>query len=484
MPAKPADSVSSNSQNSAAQAATADAGASALMLTHTQVSMGTPAAQRGISYLYMMAAFVIVTAGLRMAQEILQLLLLSIFIAVVGVPVYAWLVQKKIASWLALGIVICGLIVTTLVVFWIVMTSLADFTSRQQDYADKLRERTRPLQQIIERLIPETPAETPEKDTKEPDESAGVPQVTKPAESTTVPVTDVPAVVSADVPSDVSAESESDSDSAQAANMKQETTTANIAERIDESFTAEATDGAGWLQPRKIVEPPRSRRSWRALIMSQFDPGRMISMAATLALSVSQILSNTMLILLTVVFILLEASTFPQKLQTAFGQKPDTQQRYQQIVNSVRSYLVIKTAISLMTGVLIAIWLWLFGVPYAGLWGMIAFLLNYIPNVGSIIAAVPALMVAWLDLGLLPCMACAIGYVVVNLVIGNIIEPRVMGRGMGLSALVVFCSMVFWGWALGPVGMLLSVPLTMAVRVALEGFEDTRWLGTLLGNTE
>jgi predicted PurR-regulated permease PerM len=145
---------------------------------------------------------------------------------------------------------------------------------------------------------------------------------------------------------------------------------------------------------------------------------------------------------------------------------------------------VIKTVMSLLTGILIACWLWLFGVPYAGLWGMLAFLLNYIPNIGSIIAAIPAVMVAWLDLGLLVSVAASIGYIVVNMGVGNILEPRVLGRGMGLSALVVFCSMIFWGWALGPIGMLLSVPLTMTARVAFEGFEDTRWLGTLLGDAE
>jgi AI-2 transport protein TqsA len=236
-----------------------------------------------------------------------------------------------------------------------------------------------------------------------------------------------------------------------------------------------------WFRDPAQVPPPRSRSSWKELVMSQFDPGMLISLAASVIGSIGLMLSDTVLVLLTVVFILLEASSFPQKLKTAFQGHENPLGPYIQIISSVRSYLVIKTGISILTGVLIAFWLWLFGVPYAGLWGMVAFLLNFIPNTGSIIAAIPALIVAWLDLGVLPCAACGIGYLVVNMVIGNIIEPRMMGRGMGLSALVVFCSMVFWGWVLGPVGMLLSVPLTMGVRVALESFEDTRWIATLLG---
>ncbi len=485
--------------------------------------------ERGISHVYMLAAFVVVIAGIRMASEILQLLLLSIFIAVVGVPVYEWLVQRRIASWLALLIVISGLLLTTLVVFWIVMTSVADFTARQEDYAEKLRLRTRPLQSLIEQWIPETPAallNPAEQPPSSDAEAAGPnPDENMPSDlnGKSVPLTvrrdllpdySDSTVGAAPVDSNL-APGEIDPGDADPNDADPNTvepgignasgldSTTNDTERSDDQtsidllrdperrelehtdlFGDDFADRDGWLHPRRIEELPRSRRSWRELIMSQFDPAQIISLGARMAHSVSQILSNTTLILLTVVFILLEASTFPSKLRKAFGPALDTQQRYHQIIVSIRSYLVIKTALSLLTGVLIAGWLWLFGVPYAGLWGMLAFLLNYIPNIGSIIAAVPALMVAWLDLGLLPCLACGIGFIAVNMGIGNFLEPRIMGRGMGLSPLVVFCSMVFWGWALGPVGMLLSVPLTMAVRVALDGFEDTRWLAILLDNPE
>jgi predicted PurR-regulated permease PerM len=129
----------------------------------------------------------------------------------------------------------------------------------------------------------------------------------------------------------------------------------------------------------------------------------------------------------------------------------------------------------------VAAWLAFLGVEYPLLWGLLAFVLNYVPTIGSYVAAVPGVLFAYLQLGPGTGLAAAIGYLVVNTLMGNVIEPRVMGRGMGLSTLVVFLSLVFWGWVLGPVGMLLSVPLTVILKRALELQENTRWIGVLLG---
>ena len=116
------------------------------------------------------------------------------------------------------------------------------------------------------------------------------------------------------------------------------------------------------------------------------------------------------------------------------------------------------------------------------LWAVLAFLFNYIPNIGSIIAAVPAVLLAFVQLGPATASFTALGFVVSNMVMGNVIEPRYMGRGLGLSTLVVFLSLIFWGWLLGTVGMLLSVPLTMIVKIALESSPDTRWVALLLAS--
>jgi predicted PurR-regulated permease PerM len=205
-------------------------------------------------------------------------------------------------------------------------------------------------------------------------------------------------------------------------------------------------------------------------------------MTASVLSGFGKVLTNAFFILLTVIFILLEASGFPDKLHVALVD-PDKSFNYlDKTIHNVQRYMAIKTWVSLATGVIIAVWLTILGVDYPLLWGMLAFLLNYVPSIGSIIAAVPAVLLALIQLGTGSALLTGLGYVVVNVVIGSVIEPKIMGRGLGLSTLVVFLSLVFWGWVFGPVGMLLSVPLTMAVKIALDSNEDTRWIAILLGS--
>jgi predicted PurR-regulated permease PerM len=113
--------------------------------------------------------------------------------------------------------------------------------------------------------------------------------------------------------------------------------------------------------------------------------------------------------------------------------------------------------------------------------GLIAFLMNYIPTVGSIIAAIPAVLLSLILVGTAGhAVLVTLGYVVVNTLFGNILEPNLMGRRLGLSTLVVILSLLFWGWAWGPLGALLSVPLTVVVKIWLENTHDLKWVAILL----
>lgn len=209
-----------------------------------------------------------------------------------------------------------------------------------------------------------------------------------------------------------------------------------------------------------------------------FDPNAAMRLLSSILRSFGSVLTNSFLIFITVIFILLEARSFSRK----FARISDTRSEFiEDFVGKLNGYMGIKAVTSTITGVLVTLWLWLLGVDHAQLWGVMAFLLNFVPNIGSIIAAVPAVLLALVQLGMGTALFVAAGYLVVNIVIGSVLEPRFMGRGLGLSTLVVFLSLVFWGWVLGPVGMLLSVPLTITVKLALDSSKDTRWLGILLG---
>jgi len=212
------------------------------------------------------------------------------------------------------------------------------------------------------------------------------------------------------------------------------------------------------------------------------DPGWAMSLAATILNGLRDVLTDTFLILFTMVFILLEASTVQTKVMAAFGRSAETFEDARIFLNNLGRYLGIKTLISMATGLTAWTVTSMIGLDFALLWGMLAFLLNYVPTIGSIIAAVPAVLLALVQLGVGEATATAIGYVAINVVFGVILEPRWMGYGVGISPLVVFTGLIFWGWVFGPVGMLLSVPLTMTLKLALESDNRTRWVAILLGS--
>ena len=153
---------------------------------------------------------------------------------------------------------------------------------------------------------------------------------------------------------------------------------------------------------------------------------------------------------------------------------------FQSFSEKMNKNLSIKTIVIIITGILIYFSLSIIGLDHAIMWGLIAFLLNYIPNIGSIIASIPAILIALIQFNIYYALTVGLVYLIVNIVMGSIIEPKYLGKELGLSTLIIFLSLIFWGWLLGPVGMLLSVPLTMIVKIALESNDDTRWIAILL----
>jgi AI-2 transport protein TqsA len=213
-----------------------------------------------------------------------------------------------------------------------------------------------------------------------------------------------------------------------------------------------------------------------------FDPGAAMNVVTVIVGGFGGVMANLFLILLTVIFMMAEADSLPKKLHVALDDPDMRMAQIDRFLSSVNQYLAIKTMVSVATGIIIGVVLWGIDLDYWVLWGVLAFLLNYIPNIGSIIAALPAVLLALVQLGVGWAGGVIALYLVVNIVMGNAVEPRFLGKGLGLSTLVVFLSLIFWGWLLGTVGMLLSVPLTMILKIGFESNNSTRWLALLLGS--
>jgi predicted PurR-regulated permease PerM len=323
------------------------------------------------------AAIVIIIAGINLAQSVVVLFLVSVFLALLGTPPVLWLKEKRIPSGIAVLIVMsCMIIILTLISIQI-GSSVSSFTNELPLLQSRLRE------QILELSL--------------------------------------------------------------------------------------------WLNNKGIVVTNK-------FFLGYINPEAVIRFTAGLLSGLSSLLSDLVLILLTVTFILLEVSSFPVKLRTVLGDPKQLFPQFTKFAVDMKRYMVIKTLINLIAGILIAVWMYILGVQFPVLWGFLAFLLHYIPNIGAVVAAIPAMLLTLVQLGMGSVLLVAAGYIVTGFIIGNVIEPRLMGRKLGLSTLVVFLSLIFWSSLLGLIGAILCIPLTMTLKFAFESSESTLWIAVLLGS--
>lgn len=211
--------------------------------------------------------------------------------------------------------------------------------------------------------------------------------------------------------------------------------------------------------------------------------GKVIPMVGSLVSSVASAVSTTLFVFLLVVFLLFEINRWQVKIRYAIGDPGADLRRFTTAARELQKYLFVKTAISAATGLLAGIWVAVLGLDFPVLWGLLAFVLSYIPTIGSILAGIPPILLAWIQLSPGAAIAVTAAYLLLTFLFGSVIEPRVMGRALGLSPLVVLISVVFWYWIWGPVGALLSAPLTMGVKIALSNTPDVRWAAIMLGST-
>jgi predicted PurR-regulated permease PerM len=330
----------------------------------------------GTRFLISAAALVIIVYGIYQAQAVVALLLLSVFLALLGTPPVLWLKRKHVPSFVAVIIIMVGMITLLLVIGGVLGVSLSTFSDALPFYQKRLHE-----QVLVLRVF---------------------------------------------------------------------------------------------LASKSIVITEKA-------LFEYFNPVAVVSLTAGFITAMG-LVPNILLVMLTVAFILLEASSFPHKLRSILGNPELAFPQVTKFVDDIRRYMIIKTIISLIAGGIIGLWLFILGVDYPILWGFLAFLLHYVPNMGIILAAIPAVLLAFLQLGVESAMLVAAGYLTVGFIFGNVVEPRLMGRKLGLSTLVVFLSLMFWGSLLGPIGVILCVPLTMSLKFAFESSKGAQWIAVLLGS--
>ena len=332
---------------------------------------------RGIQILVGSAAFVIIIAGISLAQSVVVLIIVSVFFAVLGTPPVLWLKEKRVPSGLAVLMVMSVMIIVIVLIGAQIGTSFNSFSNELPFMQSRIKEQV-------------------------------------------------------------------------------------------SGFNV-------FLVSKGIMVPDN-------FFIQYVNPEAIMRFTAGLLSGLSSALSNLLLILLTVTFILLEASSFPIKLRAILGDPKQAFPQFTKFIVDMKRSMVIKTLINLVAGILITIWMYILGVQFPVLWGFLAFLLHYIPNIGSVIAVIPAALLALVQFGIGSALLVAAGNLFIGFIIGNVIEPRVMSRKLGLSTLVVFLSLIFWGSLLGIIGAILCIPLTMTLKFAFESSESTSWIAILLGS--
>lgn len=184
--------------------------------------------------------------------------------------------------------------------------------------------------------------------------------------------------------------------------------------------------------------------------------------------------------LLIFVFMLYTGLSLPNISKMGINPEATTTAGILNLTADVRRYIVLSTAINLVVGIANTILLWIVGVPFALLWGIVSWVLAYIPAVGYWLALIPPVLLAYSRFGIRTALIVFVGYAIINGTGANIITPRVLGKGLKISPLVVFISVFIWAWLLGAVGAILAIPLTMLLIVILDSFEATQWIASLM----
>ncbi len=250
---------------------------------------------------------------------------------------------------------------------------------------------------------------------------------------------------------------------------------AQLLPQYTEDFGALVDDAQAGLKSLGVEESETTE------LLSKFDLGRFSGFVTSLLSGLLGVFSNLFFIVALLLFLTLDAAWFPRRLALVAETRPQVSQALTAFAQGTRTYLVVSTIFGLIVAVIDTVLLWALGVPAPLLWGLLAFITNYIPNVGFVIGLVPPALLALLEGGPELMLVVIVAYSVINFVIQSIIQPKVMGDAVGLSPSLTFVSLVFWAWVLGPLGALLAVPLSLMAKALLVDVDPGAvWMQPLL----
>ncbi|MCL2118642.1 MAG: AI-2E family transporter [Planctomycetaceae bacterium] len=379
------------------------------------------------------AAVIVILAGIKAAAGILTPVLLALFVTILLLVPLRWLYTRGCPSGLAFALVGGTILLLFLGLGWLMTSSLKDFLRHSGEYSEKIVKNVTAIENKARDYGFTLGFTTPE-DKEETTES------TQPFENT---------------------------ENGETAEITEDT-------EISASSAFFARDDHPADEISKIDEMPPLPG------YSKLDPQLMMRWVTWGGAQLSHFGENLLLFLIILMFMIFEAARFPAKLEKAFGDSPITNDHFRQIVDDIRRYIVFKGMSNLLSCTVVTTFYFIIGVKYAPLWGLIAFFLYFIPNIGAIISAIPPLLLIFVDQEISGAVTLVAGLLIIESIIGYGIEPRLLGHGLGISTVVVFLSLIFWGWLLGPIGLFLAAPLTIVVKIVLQAFDETRWVAILL----
>lgn len=215
-------------------------------------------------------------------------------------------------------------------------------------------------------------------------------------------------------------------------------------------------------------------------LLSILNPASLVKMFNSLLNTLSGLVGDALIVFISVLFLLAEISYIPAKIRDLLATPEKSMPHLVKFSETVVKYLALKSVTSAITAACVAVLLKYLGFDFIALWAVLAFLLNFIPYLGSALAAIAPILIGFVDHSGLTALWVALGYIAINIVVGQFIETRLIGASLNLSSFVVFVSLAFWGWILGPVGMFLSIPLTMLLLIGLQSNDRTKFYAALL----